>query len=425
MHKTSRLFLWVALAALLIFNLGASAHAQAPVELRFTWYNDGVEGQVLRGLLDQFEAKNPDIKVVVDTVAFKDLHATLSAQVEVDKGPDLARETEPQRYYGKLLDLTSYLSDPKSFSTVYSAALLNVLAGTQGGITGYPLDFTSSGPFVNVSLFKKANVAIPSDTNAKVSWTEWVEVAKKVRDATGVPYTVAIDRSGHRWFSSVLEYGGTFFDKDGKFTIDTPAFRKAAEMLIGWHKDGLAPLEVWAGGGSGYAAAADFFINQQVPLYYSGSWQVSNFDKVIADKFEWKAVPNPCDVTCTGMPGGGFVIAFKSSQHPKEVARVIDFLTSKDIAGKFAVDSRLLPARLDLAKDGLTYPTRATDLSTFLKAVTLTSDEAFRLQNHPLIQAVNVETRDRLSQVIVGEITLDDAIKKIQAKMDDLQAGKK
>lgn len=45
--------------------------AADPVELRFIWYDDGEEGAVMRDLLDRFEADNPDIKVVMDIVAYK------------------------------------------------------------------------------------------------------------------------------------------------------------------------------------------------------------------------------------------------------------------------------------------------------------------------------------------------------------------
>jgi len=418
------LFLAAAVLMLALSAIVTPRARAAQVELRFTWYNDGQEGQVLRGLLDKFEAQNADIKVVLDTIAFKDLHTILAGQAEVDKAPDLARETEPQRYYGKLLDLTPYLKDAKAIPTLYAQALLDVLAGPQkGAITGVPLDFTSSGPFVNVALFKKAGVEIPSDKSDKVTWEQWIAAAKQVREKTGTPYTIAFDCSGHRWFSTVLQYGGKFFDDKGKFTIDTPGFRKAAEQLIAWHKDGLAPLEAW-GGGCDPNAALSVFVAGQVPFYYGGSFRVSSFDKTIGDKFEWKAVPNPCVETCTGMPGGGFIIAFKNTQHPAEVTRVLEYLSSKAVASEFAINSPLLPARLDLSKEGLTYKTRPADQQTFLSAVAKTSDEAFKLQNHPLIGAVNVESRDRLRQVITGELSLDDAIKKIQAKMDELQAAK-
>src|SRR5690606_12211413 len=40
------------------------------VERRATWHNDGNEGEVMRDLLDRFEADNPDIKVVMDTVDY-------------------------------------------------------------------------------------------------------------------------------------------------------------------------------------------------------------------------------------------------------------------------------------------------------------------------------------------------------------------
>ena len=45
-----------------------SIMAQDQVELRIMWYNDGNEGDVLRGLLDAFEAEHPNIKVEIDVV---------------------------------------------------------------------------------------------------------------------------------------------------------------------------------------------------------------------------------------------------------------------------------------------------------------------------------------------------------------------
>ncbi len=42
----------------------------APVELRFSYYADGVEADVMQPLLDAFMAENPDITVVLDVVPY-------------------------------------------------------------------------------------------------------------------------------------------------------------------------------------------------------------------------------------------------------------------------------------------------------------------------------------------------------------------
>ena len=39
-----------------------------PVELRFTYYADGIEAEVMQPLLDKFMTENPDITVVLDVV---------------------------------------------------------------------------------------------------------------------------------------------------------------------------------------------------------------------------------------------------------------------------------------------------------------------------------------------------------------------
>ena len=72
----------------------SAVHAQSPVELRMTWYDDGNEGSVMRDLLDKFEADNPDIKVVMDTVDYAEgIHKTLPLQIQAGEGPDMARIT--------------------------------------------------------------------------------------------------------------------------------------------------------------------------------------------------------------------------------------------------------------------------------------------------------------------------------------------
>jgi alpha-1,4-digalacturonate transport system substrate-binding protein len=406
------------------------APAAAAVELRMMWYNDGSEGDVMRAILDKFEAANPGIKVKMDTVAYADLDKVLQPQVESGTPPDLARVTNLARYQGYFLDLRPNLSNAAAWEANWSPAFLGALrkADDKTGLYGFPTQFTVSGPFINRTLFAQAGVPVPSDTKDKVTWQEWVDAAKKVAAATKTPYAVAIDRSGHRFWGPSLSMCAHYVDglNETKFTIDSPGFRTAANMLIGWHKDNITPKEIWAGGGGGYAAGNDFFVNGQLVFYFSGNWQVGQFDKLIGNKFEWDAVPNPYgDCGSTGMPGGAALVTFKATKNPKEVAKLVEYLTSDDVLAEFSAKSLFLPGSLSLSKKGITYPSANKPMNVFLKEVGKLTPEAYYLQFNPLGQTLNPEMRDRLSQAITGELTLDEAIKKIQQKMDDAAAALK
>ncbi len=399
------------------------AVAQNVVELRILWYDDGNEGAALRTLLDQFEAENADIRVIIDTIAYADIHTTLQAQVEAGAGaPDMARVTDVARFAGLYLDMSELVADVDYWLTNFPEPVLQSMrtGDDTTGIYGYPTQFTVTGPFINVTLFEQAGVDIPADGS---TWEEWVAAAEQVATETGVPYAIAIDRSGHRVWGPALSRCATFANEDGTFTVDSPGFRSTAEMIIDWHTRGITPLEVWAGSGGGYAAANEFFINGELVMYMSGSWQVGQFTQRIGDAFDWRVIPNPSgDCGSTGMPGGAVMVALGGTEHPAEVARVMDYLASTDALRTFSQDSLFIPGHLGLIEEGLEYSASNEALNAFAAEIPKFMPEAYTLQYHPFGFVLNTSIRDRLSQVIVGELTLDEAIVQIQSDVDTAMA---
>lgn len=411
---------------LMVFSL--AAQAQEPVELRITWYDDGNEGTVLRDLLDRFEADNPDITVVIDTIPYSAILEQLPLQVEAGEGPDMARVTNFDVYKGQYLDLRPLLPDVEYWEASFPEAVLQALRseGDTSSIHGFPNQFTVTAPFINRTLFEQAGVEVPSDSSDAVTWEEWTAAATEVAEATETPYAVAMDRSGHRFAGPAFSMGATFFEEDGSVVIDTPGFRDMAQILMDWHSGGVTPAEVWIGSGGSYAAAADFFINGQLVMYMSGSWQIGRFSADIGDAFDWEAVPNPTgDGGSTGMPGGTMMVAFADTEHPEEVARVMDYLAQVDVLKEFTERTLFIPGHLGLGE--LEYqtdvPAAEAALTVFAAEVPKLSDQAYQLQFGGLAFAINTPVSDRLTQVLTGELTLDEAVERIQQDIDDRLAA--
>jgi len=408
------------LATLLTTLLVGSALAQ--VELRMTWYDDGNEGQVLRELLDRFEAANPDIKVIVDTVPYAaGVQQSLPLQLASGQGPDLARVTDLGGLQQYFLDMRPYLSNPDYWEENFGPFLGWMRPDGSDAIAGFMTQLTVTGPFINRTLFDQAGIAVPE---GPTTWEEWADVTRRVAAATGTPYAMAMDRTGHRLAGPAISQGALIFDDEGFPRVDDPGMRHMMQLMIDWHADGTMDPEVWIASGGGYAAANEPFINARIVLYMSGSWQVGQFANLIGDDFDWEVVPNPCGpVACTGMPGGAGLVALNGTSHPAEVARVMDYLAQEQVLAEFYARTLFIPGHLGLAERGVDFVTEVTAareaLTVFAGEVPKLHPIAYDLQGYPFnFPAIINPIRDRLTQVFVGELTLDQALERIQADGD-------
>lgn len=428
--KKQRLLVFLSLLLLSVLAVGM-VQAQDPVELRITWYDDGNEGAVLRDLLDRFEAENPDIRVVIDTIDYAEgILKTLPLQIQAGEGPDMARLTAFTTLTDYYLDMRPYLDDAEYWDESFPSFILQAMrpAGDTEGLYGFPTQFTITGPYINRTLFEQAGIEVPSDTSDSVTWQEWTDVARAVAEATGTPYAVAMDRSGHRFAGPAISQGATFFDAEGNVTIDSPGFRDMSNLLISWHNDGITPAEVWVGNSGTYTPATDYFLNGQVVFYVAGSWQVGNFANNIGDTFDWEAVPNPTGPGgSTGMPGGAVLMALKETEHPEEVARVMDYLVQQDVLGEFSARTLFIPGHLGLVESGVDFQTDVeaakNTLNTYLAELPKIAEDAYTLNFHPQNSAIFNAIRDRLGQVLTGELSLDDAIVRMQDDADQAIAA--
>jgi alpha-1,4-digalacturonate transport system substrate-binding protein len=387
--------------------------------LRMAWYSDGNEGEVMAELLKRFHEQNKDIEIVLDQVPYKAINENLPMQLAAGQGPDMARIVDMGGLSRYALDMRPLLRDPGYWETNFGPFLEWMRSeGDTKAIAGFMTQLTVTGAFVNKTLFEQAGIAMPGE---KASWGDWAKAVKQVADKAQVPFPLALDRSGHRFYALAISQGTQLFGANGEPDVVDAGFKRAAQLVYDWHRSGVMSKELWGSvSGTAYRGANDEFKNAQVVMYLSGSWQTSQFAKTIGNAFDWIAVPNPCGPGgCSSMPGGAGLVAFKTTQHPKEVARVMEYLASEPVLAEFYSRALFVPGHLGLAKKGIDYPTASPEAATALKVFTASaaqiSPTAYRAQGYGNSRIIFNAAISRLGQAVSGETTLEDGYKRITA----------
>ena len=397
--------------------VGAAALAQGAINLRFLCFNDGAECAVYEDLLARFSQANPGIRVAVEVADEAEIEARLSQGVNTGEAPDIARIKDFGALADHYLDLRPFLTNAESFSGGFQAPFLQAMrAGGGDGIHGFPDALGLVAPFVNLSLFEQAGVAVPAEG---ASWDEWLAALDEVIAATDAPYALSVDNKDHRLAGPAMSLGARYFDADGALTLpDVDGLRDFLQRLRGLMEAGKTPADVLLGTGKSQA----YFVRGETVMYICGSWKVEEVAAQVGDAFEWAILPNPAG------PGGGTglaqataVVALAQTAHPEAVAQVFEYLISAEASAEFAARALTIPAREDLAADGIDYRTDseviAAALHGFAREALTLQDQAIALDLHPLAPVYYEASNVLLRAYFAGELPLDEALAALRARL--------
>lgn len=375
-------------------------------ELQFLYFTDGPDEIATRQTIEKFEVAT-GARVNLQLVAYADLERTLQARIAGGNVPDVARTQDLNPYRADLLDLRPYLSDP-AFPDAFLPDATRAVRGPGGEFLGVPSDLTLNGPFVNLDLFERAGVPVP----AKWTWTELVDAARRVQQATGTPHAIAMDKSGHRLATMLSQFGTTFFDLQGKPALDVPKATEALALFAKLHAEGAMPKDFWLESGTRYRGANEIFLAQHAPVYLSGNWQVSQLAK--SSQFRWAAAPNPCAHRCGGFPGGKYLVSFKQAKHPAAAAAFIEWMNGAERQRELVAKAQFLPTRKDLVDPGITYPQRLEDMRVFLQEAKLVPPEGYTTNSSPAFVRTANALRDEAAKVIAGRASPEEAARAVR-----------
>ncbi|MBY4627801.1 ABC transporter substrate-binding protein [Rhizobium croatiense] len=412
--------------ALATVSFAWSSVAMAETQTITFLFTDDDQAYVERmeALSKEFETAHPDIKVNFVSSGYDAVAKQLPVQLAIGEGPDIAKITDWQLapYY---LDMRPLMKDPDGFAKLHGDSL-NTLrfpgVNDPNSINGYVASQTFNLPFVNKTLFEQAKEPLPKPT---ATLKEIVEASARVAKATGAQIPFTMDRSGHRFSGAAFSYGSNYV-KDGKFSFPDDAAKRYITDLYNWTKDGSFPKEMWgAAGGTQYKNMGDEFVNGNVVTYLAGNWMVNPFQKKIGDAFDWTAISAPCgDAGCYAMPGGTAIVGFKRTKHPEAVAAFIEFLGSEKIQREIAENYVILTgADIKDPQYKLESQNAKDAMAVFLSARNSAPKAARDLERLKGSSAIYQLIVQRMSQLIVGELSLEDTFKAISADVDKVNVA--
>ncbi|WP_027487601.1 ABC transporter substrate-binding protein [Allorhizobium undicola] len=413
------------------FGLGlvafyASTVAAAETKTITFLFTDDDQAYVERmaALSKEFEASHPDVKINFVSSGYEAVSKQLPVQLAVGEGPDVAKITDWQLapYF---LDMRPFMKDAATYEKLHGESL-NLLRmpgiNDPKSINGYIASQTFNLPFVNKTLFEQAGEPLPGP---KATLKEIVEISARVAKKTGVQIPFTMDRSGHRFSGGAFSYGANYVVND-KFVFPDEAAKKYIADLYDWTRNGSFPKEMWgAAGGSQYKNMGDEFVNGNVVTYLAGNWMVNPFQKKIGDAFEWTALNAPCgDAGCFAMPGQTAIVGFKRSKYPEAVGQFIEFLGSEKVQREIAENFVILTgANIDKPQYKLSDQNAKAAMAVFLANEKNAPPAARILEKKKGSSALYQQIVQRMSQLIVGELSLDDTYKAMASDTDKINAA--
>jgi multiple sugar transport system substrate-binding protein len=379
MFRRSMILLMVVLAV--AAALPSLAVAQQPVELTFVGWGGPEEQAVFQHLVDVFNANNPDIVITYQPIP-TDYTTTLKTMIAGGTPPDIAYIPDGDFSAFAPRDQLVNIQPFVDVSTVFNAD--NVWPSAlgryrwdaetktfgQGPLFALPKDIGPTALYINVDLFNKMGVPLPSFTEP-MTWDAFVDLARQLTvDTSGKhPDEDGFDVNsietwglGEIWFEDgVYNNGGHIISDDGKTFVmaddqnSIDAVQFLSDLVHVYH---VAP-------GSEQTASmsiAQMFEGGRMAMTTNGRWGTTGYRTTL--DFEFDVIPfpvgpggvtsynNQTDCSFSGWSGSvgvGIIAGSKGEEHAAEAFRFIEYIAGPEGQTEQAALGFQIPNQIDLA----------------------------------------------------------------------------
>lgn len=316
-------------------------------ELNFWHYWDGANGEVLQGLIDQYEEANPGVTIEAVFTPGAELTTKLQTAIAGQQTPTMAIADLVAMPLltssGALAPLDDFIANSELDLSDYFEGPL-VYGMHEGQRYSLPISASNLGLFWNKELFAQAGL---NPNTPPKTWDELVAFSKQIKEATGKwgfeLYTQGGEGTSWQWQVYLWENGGEVLSED----LTTPAFDSEAgqEALQFWvdliHKEQVSSLEPWGLFGRGEAA-----------MVMDGSWMTQFFPMQVNFELGSAAMPTPEGGEPATNMGGEQMFIFEGDEATKQAAwDFIEWFSSTAVQVEWDKGTGFMPIRASVAND--------------------------------------------------------------------------
>jgi len=334
MRRTWVLILCVALSIVVAAPAAIPVRAAAPTDLVFWGGWTGPDGDVMRGLVDQFNKEHPEFKVTLTTLQWTPLFDKFLTSVRAGQVPDLLAMHPQDIAQFSTLGLLEPVGEMVKRAGFKGSDFMDVAwKGTfyQGTQYAIPIDMHMHGVYVNLDLWAQAGL----DSNRlPTTGTEFVAATKRLTvDAAGrhpddagfdpkaiKQYGLAMPNNHHgfyMWYALISQQGDPFLTADGSRAIFSDAKSNAAwqwlQDLV--FKDHVVPV--------GETNPYQDFVTKRTAMLIDGPWQIAGLEKVPGLRWTTTTFPRVFNAPAAWGSGHLFTIPKQSSRARQEAAMTL------------------------------------------------------------------------------------------------------
>jgi multiple sugar transport system substrate-binding protein len=393
------------------------------VSLRVAVYAEPARTIMQQRLVEAFENKYPNIKIVLESADFSTYYTKLNTNIAARNIPDVFMMSGAYFYNivskGVLKDLTPLLEAEGISLDDYFWEPENTYY--QGKIYGLPHELAVLALAYNLDIFDKFGVAYPTDDWA---WDDILDASLKLTKSEGSEMTYGIyspNNSQEWWGNLIKQNGGSFLTPDKKKgALDSPEAIEALKFAIDLiYKYKVSPTPQGASSLPGYIESGGSpFMTGLVAMKFQGNYELGLLTQ--QDKFRWDVVTMPKQKVKGGLRWTQSWVMSDQTKYPEEAWTFIKYYLSEEFQKILAEtpNKGITPPLKKVAYSSPFIDPPPNNMAAFLD----TAEYGFDFEYHPAWFEYQSAYSRALAPVFEGKGSVEDAVKQGVKEVNDILA---